>query len=257
MAVPYRISNFLRLILMSLAAIGDGVQFLTVILWPTVILGILAYGLSMFITLILILTIGVIFILNGVAPLSGAHAGRKLTTLFFTSMAECIPIVNQLMPSLTIWTGTIIYLSRKEDAERAKRSATMGAVGRMQERQMLRAQRREQQRLEEELRASQRQSLSRARRVLKRRASGSYARPYQERREQTASQDPRTSLGVRRNEPSRLITQGVLHSATEEKVFPPQRQRLPRRNEGERQIGNTPPKMRTMQQDTRSQQKAA
>lgn len=119
--VSYRITAGKKGLLLTIAAIADGIQVMFKFFWFTGVLGILseAVGWAMSGLAGILLAIG--FMASHVQPMStmGGKA-RILTALLF----EASPLINAV-PTFTVLTVLTIRQSRAEDEERAKLDATM------------------------------------------------------------------------------------------------------------------------------------
>lgn len=135
--VTYRISKSTGFLLTFFAGIGDFLQFLFTFLWFTIILGVLAYAISMLITLLIYSVFWGIFSAKGVSPFSGSRMAKKMTVFAFTSVSEFIPILGTFVPSLTVWTLSVIWQSQKEDRENAKEKALVDAKMEQEQQRLL------------------------------------------------------------------------------------------------------------------------
>ncbi len=115
----YRIKKGTFFLLLILVGIADFIQFALSLLYLTGFLAILGFLLSTGITMFVMMGYGFFFLMNGVSPLSGKGAGKKLGAFAGTLLSENIPIFAQFMPSLTLWTFFVVRASRKEDEIRA------------------------------------------------------------------------------------------------------------------------------------------
>lgn len=146
MAVHHRIPRALSGLLLAVAIIVDGIQFLLVFLWFTVVLGILSYVVSLLLTLLIMTVYSMIFMGVGVNPIGGKGVIKKITAFCLTSLSEVIPILGEFTPSLTIWTWMVIHQSRVEDRETAKQNAILE---KQQQEEMLRIQKKRRERREQ------------------------------------------------------------------------------------------------------------
>lgn len=145
MAVHHRIPRALSGLLLAVAIIVDGIQFLLVFLWFTVVLGIISYAISLLLTLVIMTVYSLVFIGAGVNPIGGKGAIKKVTAFCLTTLSEMIPILGEFTPSLTIWTWMVIHQSRVEDRETAKQNAILEE---QEQEQMLRIQQKRRERRE-------------------------------------------------------------------------------------------------------------
>ncbi|MES2668469.1 MAG: hypothetical protein V4644_02160 [Patescibacteria group bacterium] len=106
MAGSHKVGNITAGLMVALALLIDGVQFLlslTVLLLP----------LSIFVTFIGFVTFGLWFALCGVNYMSGG--GKKLLTGLAATVTELIPVINAV-PATTLGVVAIIAQTRIEDA---------------------------------------------------------------------------------------------------------------------------------------------
>lgn len=149
MVVSYRISTSLALLLGVFAIIADLIQFILGFLWLTVILGIVAYGISLLVSLTIYTLFGLIFISKGVKPFSGRKLTKKIGVFGGTFLFKFIPLIGQFTPSLSIWTYFTMRESWKEDKENAQKKALEDA--KIERAQRLIAQRRRERRRRQEI----------------------------------------------------------------------------------------------------------
>lgn len=115
----YRIKKGTLFLLLFFTGIADFIQFALSLLYLTGFLAILGFLISTGITMFVMMGYGLFFLMNGVSPLSGKGAGKKIGAFAGTLLSENIPIISQFMPSLTLWTFFVVRASRKEDEIRA------------------------------------------------------------------------------------------------------------------------------------------
>ncbi len=128
--VVYRIKGSTKTFLVAFAILADGIQTLLTLLAFTLVLIPLSYILSLFLTLTLMSVYGMVFSSHGVHLLSGKHLGKKMTLFAGTFIAEFLPIINQITPTLTFWTIATIRQSRVEDIETASVNAKIAEAQR-------------------------------------------------------------------------------------------------------------------------------
>lgn len=115
----YRIKKGAFFFLLILVGIADFIQFALTLLYLTGFLAILGFLLNTGITTLVMMGYSLFFLMNGVSPLSGKGAGKKMGIFAGTLLSENIPILSQFTPSLTLWTLFVMRQSRKEDEIRA------------------------------------------------------------------------------------------------------------------------------------------
>jgi len=142
-SIHYRLSAITRILLLSFAVIGDGLQFLLMLLFFTGILIPLAYGLSIFLSLLIFSISGLMFIVNKVNPFSARGVIRSATAFII----EFLPFLDQFVPTFVIWTYFTIRESRKEDVKKAEEDAKIAEA---QRRVLLQKQARQKRKSEQE-----------------------------------------------------------------------------------------------------------
>jgi hypothetical protein len=111
-----RISVVTGIFMIAIAFIIDAAQFLVVFIPGVDVV------LDFFLGILAIMIFGVWFFLLGVNYFSGSKSGTKLATMLTTAIIEAVPLVDAL-PGLTLGISTLIWATRKEDAEKIARDA--------------------------------------------------------------------------------------------------------------------------------------
>lgn len=183
----YRISKPLYWIMLIGAAFGDFMQFVAQLLWFTVILGVLATAISWFITWMIVLTYGVIFMTHHVSIFKPKTVLVSAATL----LIEMTPVVGGFVPSLTFWVQRIVHASRKEDEENAKKTAGKNAKIQQetQKRFLLRRRRQERELVEQSVVQRTQQDFERVQREASERRKEATPPPVQETDWQKVQQD--------------------------------------------------------------------
>lgn len=121
--VSYRITAGKKGLLLTIAAIADGIQVLFKLFWFTGVLGILseAVGWAMSGLAGILLAMG--FMAAHVQPMSTMGGKARIMTAF---LFEASPLINAV-PTFTVLTALTIRQSRAEDEKKARLDATMAA----------------------------------------------------------------------------------------------------------------------------------
>ena len=69
-------------------------------------------------------TMGTWFMGSGVSLFGGKNLSGKVATFFLSLLGDFIPLLNIILPGLTVWTIRMIYYARSEDKEKAKKGKT-------------------------------------------------------------------------------------------------------------------------------------
>lgn len=121
--IPKQRISFLTAVFMLILAFSiDGAQFVAAF-----ILGV-NVALDFFLGALGTIVTDVWFVILGVNFFGGSKAGTKIASILTTAIIEAVPLIDAL-PGLTMGVATIIWATRKEDAEKiAKAAAAAPAI---------------------------------------------------------------------------------------------------------------------------------